>query len=53
MDEHVPRAVTEGLRRRDEDVLTAQLAGMLEADGDDHLAFASGEDRVGEARSVL
>ncbi len=32
MDEQVPRAVTEGLRRRGVDVLRAQEAGMLEAD---------------------
>ena len=29
MDEHIPKAVTEGLRRRGVDVLTAQEADML------------------------
>jgi len=46
MDEHVPRAVTEGLRRRGVDVLRAQEAGMLEADDERHLAFALSEGRV-------
>jgi hypothetical protein len=32
MDEHVPRAVTDGLRRRGVDVLTTQEADMLEAE---------------------
>ena len=42
MDEHVPRAVTAGLRRRGVDALTAQEAGKLEANDEKHLAFASG-----------
>lgn len=46
MDEHVPRAVTEGLRRRGVDVLSAREAGMLEADDERHLAFALSEGRV-------
>jgi len=46
MDEHVPRAVTEGLRRRGVDVLRAQEAGMLEADDERHLAFALSQGRV-------
>jgi hypothetical protein len=46
MDEHVPRAVTEGLRRRGVDVLRAQEAGLLEADDERHLAFALSEGRV-------
>jgi hypothetical protein len=46
MDEHVPRAVTEGLRRREVDVLAAQEAGMMEAADQEHLAFASEEGRV-------
>jgi uncharacterized protein with PIN domain len=45
MDEHVPRAVTEGLRRRGVDVLTTQEAAMLEAD-EQHLAVALSEGRV-------
>jgi uncharacterized protein with PIN domain len=46
MDEHVPRAVTEGLRRRGVDVLSAQKAGLLEADDERHLASALKEGRV-------
>jgi hypothetical protein len=46
MDEHVPRAVTEGLRRRGVDVITAREAGMLEAEDAQHLAHALGEGRV-------
>jgi uncharacterized protein with PIN domain len=46
MDEHVPRAVTEGLRRRGVDVLTAQEAAMLEADDEQHVALALREGRV-------
>ncbi len=46
MDEHVPRAVTEGLRRRGVDVLRAQEAGMLEAEDQQHLALALREGRV-------
>ncbi len=36
MDQHVPRAVTLGLRRRGVDVLTTQEAAMIEADDDQH-----------------
>ena len=46
MDEHVPSAVTKGLRLRGVDVLTAQEAGMLEADDEDHLALATEQGRV-------
>jgi hypothetical protein len=46
MDEHVPRAVTEGLRGRGVDVLRAQEAGMLEAEDERHLALALHEGRV-------
>ncbi len=46
MDEHVPRRVTEGLRRRGIDVLTAQEAGMLEVEDERHLAIALGRGRV-------
>lgn len=43
-DEHVARAVTAGLRRRDVDVLTTQEAGMMSAKDADHLLDA--EDMV-------
>ena len=46
MDEHVPSAVTKGLRLRGVDVLTAQEAGMLEADDADHMALAIDQGRV-------
>lgn len=46
LDEHVPRAVAEGLRRRGVDVLRVQEAGRLGADDEWHLAFALREGRV-------
>jgi predicted nuclease of predicted toxin-antitoxin system len=46
MDEHVPVVVSEGLRRRGVDVLTAQEAGMLGAPDERHLALAGREGRV-------
>ncbi len=46
MDEHVHRAVTDGLRRRGVDALTAKDAGLLEAEDEQHLAFALGNGRV-------
>jgi hypothetical protein len=46
MDEHVPTAVTVGLRLRDVNVLTAQEAGMLAASDKDHLALVVREGRV-------
>ena len=46
MDEHVPRAVTEGLRRRGVDVLTTQEADMVEADDEQHVALALRDGRV-------
>ena len=46
MDEHVPPAVTEGLRRRGVDVLTAQEAQKLAASDEEHLAFALAQARV-------
>ena len=46
MDEHVPSAVSKGLRLRGVDVLTCQEAGMLGASDDEHLAFASSQGRV-------
>ena len=45
MDEHIPKAVTEGLRRRGVDVLTAQEADMLGASDQEHLALAVREHR--------
>jgi hypothetical protein len=46
MDEHVPSAVSQGLRLRGVDVLTAQDAGMRGASGEDHLALAVREERT-------
>ena len=46
MDEHIPRAVSEGLRRRGVDVLTTQDAGMLGAFDRDHLMLAAEQQRV-------
>jgi len=46
LDEHVPRAVAQGLRRRGVDVLRAQEAGLLSADDTSHLAFARREGRA-------
>ena len=46
MDEHVPFAMTQGLRRRDVDVLTVQEAGMHAASDEEHLAFALSQGRV-------
>lgn len=46
MDEHVPTAVTAGLRLRGVDVLTAQEADMLAASDKEHLALAADEGRV-------
>jgi predicted nuclease of predicted toxin-antitoxin system len=45
-DEHVPRAVIEGLRRRGLDVLSTQEAGMLGASDEEHLALAASEGRI-------
>ena len=46
LDEQVNLAVATGLRRRDVDVLTTQEAGMLGASDEDHLALATGQNRV-------
>ncbi len=46
MDVHVPRAITEGLRRRGVDVLTAQDVKMERASDAEHLAFAMREKRI-------
>ncbi|MFQ5652977.1 MAG: DUF5615 family PIN-like protein [bacterium] len=46
MDENVTKAVTEGLRRRGIDVVTAQDANMLAKSDEMHLEFATKEGRV-------
>lgn len=46
MDGHVPRAITEGLRRRGVDVVTIQDLGLQSADDRHHLARAAQERRV-------
>ena len=46
MDEHVPRAVTDGLRRRGVDVHTAQQAGLRGAADEQHVTQAVAEGRV-------
>lgn len=46
MDEHVPSAVTAGLRLRGVDVLTVQEAVMVGATDQDQLAFAARQGRV-------
>ncbi|MCY7357141.1 MAG: DUF5615 family PIN-like protein [Rudanella sp.] len=45
-DENVARAVVDGLRRRNIDVLTCQAAGMMGATDEEHLAFAMAQQRV-------
>lgn len=46
LDEHVPQAVANGLRRRQIDVTTTTDAGLLHAADEEHLAFALQEQRV-------
>jgi predicted nuclease of predicted toxin-antitoxin system len=46
IDEHVPRAVMVGLRRRGVDVLTTQEAKLAGAEDEEHLVFALREGRV-------
>ena len=46
MDEHVPKAVTEGLRRRGVDVLTAQEANLMGGSDSEQLEVANKEVRV-------
>ncbi len=46
MDEHVPRAVAQGLRRRGVDVQTTQEAGLLHAPDDLQLNHATRQGRV-------
>jgi hypothetical protein len=46
MDEHVPKAVTEGLRRRGVDVITVQELGLQAAEDARHLERASQDGRI-------
>ena len=46
LDEHIPKAVAEGLRRRGIDVLTIQDAGRLGVPDRKQLAFATMTRRV-------
>jgi hypothetical protein len=46
VDEHVARAVVNGLRQRGVDVLTVAGADLLGAADDEHLARAAAEGRV-------
>jgi len=46
MDEHVPQAVSQGLRRRGVDVLTTREAGLLSVSDEGHLKFATDTARV-------
>jgi predicted nuclease of predicted toxin-antitoxin system len=46
LDEHVPFAVSIGLRLRGVDVLTVQEAGLSGASDEAHLALAVAEKRV-------
>ena len=45
-DEHVARAVANGLRERGVDVVTTSEAGLLGASDEKHLEYASAEWRV-------
>jgi uncharacterized protein with PIN domain len=46
LDEHIPNAVAEGLRRRGVDVLTVQEAGRSGLSDPEQLAFALSEQRM-------
>jgi uncharacterized protein with PIN domain len=46
LDENVNGAVANGLRLRGIDVTTTHNAGLIGASDDEHLAFASSENRV-------
>ena len=46
LDEHIPKGVLEGLRRRGVDVVTVQEAGRSGDLDEKQLSFAAGEDRV-------
>jgi len=45
-DEHVPQAVTEGVRRRDMDIVTVQEAGLRGEKDEAYLAYAAKAGRV-------
>ncbi len=46
LDEHIPKGVVEGLRRRGVDLLTVQEAGRSGDSDEKQLAFAAREGRV-------
>jgi predicted nuclease of predicted toxin-antitoxin system len=46
MDEHVPSAIAEALRRQGIDVTTTLESGLVSADDPEQLAFATSEVRV-------
>lgn len=46
LDESMPTAVAEGLRRRGRDVTTSKDAGLIAARDEEQLAFATGESRI-------
>ena len=46
LDEHLPHAIAEGLRRRGIDVTTTVEAGLRGASDDVHLAYALEQQRV-------
>ena len=46
LDEHCDHAIAKGLRRRGVDVTTALEAGLLGAEDEAHLAFATSEGRT-------
>ncbi len=46
LNEHLPLAVAEGLRRRGIDITTSPEIGLLKASDEEHLAYARREGRV-------
>ena len=46
LDESMPNAVADGLRKRDRDVTTSRDAGLISASDEDQLAFARSQNRV-------
>jgi predicted nuclease of predicted toxin-antitoxin system len=46
LDEHVADAIAKGLRQRGIDVTTTADANLLDAEDDEHVAYALSEDRV-------
>jgi predicted nuclease of predicted toxin-antitoxin system len=46
LDEHVPRALADGLRRRGIDASPTVEAGLRSATDEEHLAYARAEGRV-------